>query len=330
MDMSININTSGPEKENSVSLNPDVIIIGGGPAGLTAAIYNSRAGLNVLMIEKLAAGGQIFVTAEVENYPGIDTISGPELSIAMENQAKKFGARIEYDDVVKIEDNAGGSKTVHTASGKIYNAGAIIISTGAKYKNINVPGEELFRGKGVSNCATCDGAFYKNMEVAVIGGGETAVEEGVYLTRFASKVHIIHRRDKLRACKSVREKAMKNPKIDFIFDSVIEEIAGTFGVEKARVLNLKTGKKTDLPVKGVFVFVGLVPNTEFLKGYIDMDAQGYIKTDASMKTSREGVFACGDCIVKDLRQVVTAAGDGANASYSAQHYIDRQKGQEYV
>jgi thioredoxin reductase (NADPH) len=318
------------DTSDTVKLNPDVVIIGGGPAGLTAAIYNSRSGLNVLMIEKLAAGGQIFITSEVENYPGIDLISGPELSIAMENQAKKFGTRIEYDEVDKVEDGPGEFKTVHTVSGKQYKTYVVVISTGAKYKNIGVPGEELFRGKGVSNCATCDGAFYKNLEVAVIGGGETAVEEGEYLTRFASKVHIVHRRERLRASVSAQEKAMKNPKINFIFDSVLEEIAGVSGVDRIRISNLKTGVKSDLPVKGVFVFIGLVPNTSFLKGYVDMDEQGYVKTDASMNTSRAGVFACGDCIAKDLRQVVTAAGDGAVASYSAQHYIDRIKGQEYI
>ncbi|MEI7542328.1 MAG: thioredoxin-disulfide reductase [bacterium] len=330
MTISFNIDPISNNSDTSVKLNPDVVIIGGGPAGLTAAIYNSRAGMNVLMIEKLAAGGQIFITAEVENYPGIDVISGPELSIAMENQARKFGTRIEYDEVEKIIDGPNEYKTVHTTSGKQYKTKAIIISTGAKYKSIGVPGEELFRGKGVSNCATCDGAFYKNMEIAVIGGGETAVEEAEYLTRFASKVHIIHRRDRLRATKSAQDKALKNPKINLIFDSVLEEIAGVSGVDKIKIVNTKTGAKSELAVKGVFVFVGLVPNTNFLKGYVDLDAQGYIKTDASMNTSRPGVFACGDCIVKELRQVVTATGDGAVASYTAQHYIDKMNGQEYI
>lgn len=331
MDLSFKIDGNSSQAQgDSVRLNPDIIIVGGGPAGLTAAIYNARSGYNVLMLEKLASGGQIFITAEVENYPGIDMISGPELSIVMENQAKKFGTRIEFDEVLRIEDGPGEYKTVHTASGMSYKAGAVIISTGARYKNIGVPGEELFRGKGVSNCATCDGAFYRNMEVAVIGGGETAVEEGEYLTRFASKVHIIHRRDRLRASKSAQEKAMKNPKINFIFDSVVEEIAGTGGVEKVMLKNLKSGAKTELMVKGVFVFIGLVPNTAFLKDYVEMDEQGYIKADSSMKTSKPGVFACGDCIAKDLRQVVTATGDGANASYSAQKLVDRLKGQEYL
>lgn len=330
MSISFNIDTGKKAAGDSVKLVSDVIIIGGGPAGLTAAIYNSRAGLDVFMIEKLAAGGQIFITAEVENYPGIDIISGPELSVAMENQARKFGARIEYDEVEKIEDGPENIKTVYTASGKQHKTYSIIISTGAKYKSLGVPGEDLYRGKGVSNCATCDGAFYKNMEVAVVGGGETAVEEGEYLTRFASKVHIIHRRDRLRASKSAQEKAMKNPKINFIFDSVVDEISGTTGVEKVRLSNIKTGIKSELMVKGVFVFVGLVPNTSFLKGYLDMDEQGYIKADVSMKTSMSGVFACGDCIVKELRQVVTATGDGAVASYSAQKYLDKIKGCEYI
>jgi thioredoxin reductase (NADPH) len=209
--LKLDINFSGSSGGRSGSVY-DVIIIGGGPAGLTAAIYNSRSGLNVLMLERISTGGQIFITNEIENYPGIDTISGPELSKIMEGQAIKFGTKIEYDDVENIEDSADNMKIIRTAGGNEYRSRAVIISTGAKYKNIGVPGEELYRGKGVSNCATCDGAFYKGLEVAVVGGGDTAVEEGEYLTRFASKVHIIHRRDRLRACKIAQERASRRDK----------------------------------------------------------------------------------------------------------------------
>jgi thioredoxin reductase (NADPH) len=330
MALDFSVNFSAKQPDAPLKDIYDVIIIGGGPGGLTAALYNARSGLNVLMIEKLAAGGQIFITAEVENYPGIDRISGPELAIAMENQARKFGARIEYDEVISIEDGPGKQKTVVTAMGKKYIGFSIIISTGARYRNLGVHGEDLFRGKGVSNCATCDGAFYKNKEVAVVGGGETAVEEGVYLTRFASKVHIIHRRDRFRASKSAYDMAVKNPKINIVFDTVVEEIFGEKGVDGLKLRNVKTNESSALAVSGVFVFVGFLPNTEFLKGYLDMDEAGNIKTDMDMATSKEGVFACGDCIVKKLRQVVTAAGDGAVAAYSAEHYSDKLKGCEYI
>jgi thioredoxin reductase (NADPH) len=307
----------------------DVIIVGGGPAGLTAALYNSRSGRKVLMIEKIAAGGQIFITAEIENYPGIDRISGPELSGIMESQALKFGTRLEFDEVERIIDSGDNFKHVTTAGGKTYRAPVVILSTGAKYKDIGVPGEELYRGKGVSNCATCDGAFYKGLEVAVVGGGDTAVEEGDYLTRFASRVHIIHRRDKLRACKIAQDRAFKNPKINFILDTVVEEIkGGTKGVEKLALANVKTGAKSELNVSGAFIFVGFNPNTSFLKGFVEMDSQNYIITDKYMNTSRKGVFACGDCIQKSLRQVVTAAGDGAVASDSAEHYLESLKDAE--
>jgi thioredoxin reductase (NADPH) len=303
----------------------DAVIIGGGPGGLTAGIYLARSGYKAVIVEKIAAGGQIFITSEVENYPGIERISGPELSIAMENQAKKFGVAFEFDEAINIEDGPDKLKIVTLSAGKHIKGRSVIISTGAKYKNLGVPGEELFRGKGVSNCATCDGAFYKGLEVAVIGGGDTAIEEGDYLTRFAVKVHIIHRRQEFRACKIAVDRAKKNPKINFILDTVVEEISGKTSLERLKVLNIKTGVKSELNVSGVFIFVGMAPNTEFLRGIVDMDAAGYIKADMDMKTSRPGIFACGDCIQKKLRQVVTAAGDGAVASESASEHIESLK-----
>jgi thioredoxin reductase (NADPH) len=307
----------------------DVLIIGGGPAGMTAALYCGRAGLKTVLLEKFSPGGQITVTAHVENYPGIDSITGPELTAVFEKQARKFGAFIEFDEVAGISDSAG-KKQVKTASGKTYTCAALIIATGASYKELGVPGESKFRGRGVSNCATCDANFYKNLEVAVVGGGDTAVEEGDYLTKFASKVYIIHRRDRLRAAKVIQDRAFKNPKMEFIYDSVVEEIAGNKSVEKVRVKNVKTGVQKELPVSGVFVFVGLVPGTGFAKGFVEMDSQGYIKTDLEMRTSVPGVFAAGDCVAKDLRQVVTAAGDGATAAFQAQHWVEKIKGTEYI
>lgn len=303
----------------------DVIIIGGGPAGLAAALYAARAGLSTILLEKLAVGGQIFLTYDVENYPGIERITGPELVKSMENQAVSFGAVIKNEEVVSVGTLSAGLKEVKAASGVSYTSYAVIIASGASYRDLGVPGEARLKGRGVSNCATCDGAFYRNVEVAVIGGGDTALEEGLFLTKFASKVYVIHRRDKLRAIKTIQDKAFANPKMNFIYDSVVEGIQGEKGVESIKIKNLKTGAASEIAVKGVFVFVGFVPHTGFLKGTLEMDGQGYIKTDAEMKTSAEGIFAAGDCIQKTLRQVVTAAGDGAVAADTARHYVEKIK-----
>jgi len=301
----------------------DIIIIGGGPSGLTAAIYASRSGLNVLLMEKIAVGGQIFLTADVENYPGFDSISGPELTEKMDAQAVKFGTKKVFDEAQSLMADTSGIKHVKCLSGASYSAKSVIISTGARYRDIGVPGEGKYKGRGISNCATCDAAFYRNKEVAVIGGGDTAVEEGIYLTKFASKVHIIHRRNELRASKIIQKRAFENPRISFIFDTVAEEVLGdTKGVTGLKLKNVKTGAESVLEVPGIFVFIGLIPNTDFLKGAVELDPQGYVITDNKFMTGMKGVFACGDCIVKDLRQVVTAAGDGANAAFQAEHYID--------
>lgn len=313
------------EKDNHY----DVIIIGGGPAGLTAGIYTARAGIKTLLLERISVGGQIFLTADVENYPGIEKISGPDLITIMERQAKKFGVDFLFEEAVKVEEKEG-KKIIHTSSGNSYSCISLIIATGAKYKELNVPGEVKFRGRGVSNCATCDGAFYKNMDVAVVGGGDTAVEEALFLTKFANKVYIIHRRDRLRAIKIIQERAFNNNKIQFIFDSIVEEIIGDKKLDGIKIKNLKTNKTQILNVNGVFIFVGLTPNTDIVKGLIDIDEYGYIKTDIEMKTSKDGIFACGDCINKKLRQAITAAGDGAVAAYNAQHYVEKIKGVEYI
>ncbi|MCE5299472.1 MAG: thioredoxin-disulfide reductase [Spirochaetia bacterium] len=306
----------------------DVVIVGGGPAGLAAALYNARAGLKVMVLERIALGGQIFTTAEVENYPGIKHTTGPELIKSMEEQATAFGAEFVYDEVESLDDS-GKEKVIKCASGETYRALALILATGARHRELGVPGEDKFRGRGVSNCATCDGAFYRGLEVAVVGGGDTALEEGMFLTAFASRVHIIHRRDRFRAAKVIQDRALLNSRIVPVMDSVVEEIAGASGVEKILVKNVKTGASSWLPVSGIFVFIGLLPNTGFLNGFAECDSRGYIKAGLEMTTSRPGVFAAGDCIVKNLRQVVTATGDGATAAYSAQHYVEKIKGTLY-
>ncbi len=319
----ININPGAPKEEPGVY---DLIVIGGGPAGLTAALYASRAGLSTLLLEKLAVGGQIFLTYEVENYPGIEKITGPELVKSMENQALAFGTVIKSEEVLSVGNKEGGVREIKTASGAVFRSYAVILAPGASYRDLGVAGEAKLKGRGVSNCATCDGAFYRNVEVAVVGGGDTAIEEGIFLTKFASKVHVIHRRDKLRAIKTIQDRAFANPKMNFIYDSVVEEVQGEKGVESLKIKNVKTGAVSQLPVKGVFVFIGLVPHTAFLKGTVEMDGEGYLKADAQMKTGAEGIFAAGDCIQKTLRQVVTAAGDGAVAADSARHYVEKVKG----
>ncbi|MFP4466696.1 MAG: thioredoxin-disulfide reductase [Candidatus Goldiibacteriota bacterium] len=324
MDNPFNIEVSSGEKKE-ISDIVDSIIVGGGPSGLMAALYNARAGLETVIIEKMALGGQIFLTAEIENFPGFENISGPELIQKMEKQADKFNTQKIYDEVVSISENEERLKILKTSSGREYRSRAVIISTGAKYRDLGVKGEAKFRGRGVSNCATCDGAFYKGEEVVVVGGGDTAVEEAVYLTRFAEKVSIIHRRDKLRAAKSIQDKAFANDKISFIWDSVVEEITGETGVEGLKIKNVKTGDISEIKAAGVFVFVGLLPNTDFLKGMLEMDEMNYIKTDADMKTSAAGIFACGDCISKSFRQAITACGDGATAANSAEKYIESLK-----
>ncbi len=325
----ININSLKITLKSNIEKEYDVIIIGGGPAGLTAAIYSARAGIKTLILERISVGGQIFLTADVENYPGIDRISGPDLIAIMEQQAKKFGVDFIFEEAINIEEK-DKKFFIHTSSGNTYSCLAVIIATGAKYKELNVPGESKLKGRGVSNCATCDGAFYKNMDVAVVGGGDTAVEEAIFLTRFVNKVYLIHRRDRLRAAKIIQDKAFNNSKIQFVYDTVVEEIIGDKKVEAIKTKNLKTNEIKVFPVSGVFVFIGLVPNTDLVKSILDIDEMGYIKTDIEMNTSKQGIFACGDCIQKKLRQVITAAGDGAIAAYNAQHYVEKIKGTEYI
>ncbi|WP_404445358.1 thioredoxin-disulfide reductase [Sutcliffiella horikoshii] len=299
----------------------DVIIIGAGPAGMTAAVYTSRANLSTLMIERGMPGGQMANTEEVENYPGFDHILGPELSTKMFDHAKKFGAEYAYGDVKEVIDGKE-YKTVNAGS-KSYKARTVIISSGAEYKKIGAPGEKELGGRGVSYCAVCDGAFFKNKELVVVGGGDSAVEEGVYLTRFASKVTIVHRRDELRAQKILQQRAFDNDKIDFIWSHTIKEINEKDGkVGSVTLVNTKDGAEQEFKTDGVFIYVGMLPLTKpFLNLGITND-MGYIETNERMETKIPGIFAAGDIREKTLRQIVTATGDGSIAAQSAQHFVE--------
>lgn len=304
----------------------DVIIIGAGPAGLAAGLYASRARLNTLIIEKDGDGGQIATTDEVANYPGsVENASGPSLIARMVDQVNEFGAK-KVSDEIKSVDFSGKIKVLKGAKEE-YQAKSIIIATGAVPRAIGCPGEKELVGRGVSYCATCDAAFFEDLEVFVMGGGDTAVEEAMYLAKFARKVTIIHRRDELRAAKSIQEKAFKHEKLEFIWDSVITEIKGDGILESMVIKNLKTGEEREIFADeedgtfGVFPFIGYLPATKLFDGIIDIE-DGYIRTDEDMKTNIDGVFAAGDVRVKSLRQVVTATADGAIAAVQAEKYIE--------
>ena len=304
----------------------DVIIIGGGPAGLSAGLYAARPRISTLIIEKEAPGGQIATTDEVANYPGaIEGATGPLLTARMVEQADEFGA-VRVSDQIKSVDFSGKIKVLKGDKGE-YQAKSVIIATGAVPRPMGVPGEKSLTGRGVSYCATCDAPFFEDLEVFIIGGGDSAVEEAIYLTKFARKVTIVHRRDELRAAKSIQEKAFKNEKMAFMWDTVVEEVKGKGILESIVFKNVKTGELSEVfpdeedGAFGIFVFVGYLPATNLFDGIIDME-NGYIKTDDNMKTNIEGVFAAGDNRVKSLRQVVTATADGAIAAVQAEKYID--------
>ena len=297
----------------------ELLIIGGGPAGLTAAIYAKRAGLDVLLVEKGSYGGQILITSEVENWPGRQMMSGTDIGKEFHEHAAHLGCEFRKATVTSIEPGQD-AHIVKTSHGDIA-AKAVIIATGAAFRRLGCAGEADLTGAGVSYCAVCDGPFYTDEEVAVIGGGNTAVEEASYLTRFASKVYIVHRRDEFRADRVPSERALSNPKIVPVWDSVVESINGDEMVESVTVKNVKTGDLKDIPVAGVFVFVGTVPILGFLGDQLERVPGNWIKTDSHMQTSIPGIFAAGDVRDTHLRQVVTAAGDGANAAMAAYHYI---------
>ncbi|KPL59500.1 thioredoxin-disulfide reductase [Rossellomorea vietnamensis] len=302
----------------------DVIIVGAGPAGMTAAVYTSRASLSTLMLERGVPGGQMANTEEVENYPGFDHILGPDLSNKMFDHAKKFGAEYAYGDIKEIVDGED-FKIVKTGS-KEFNARAVIITTGAEYKKIGVPGEKELGGRGVSYCAVCDGAFFKGKDLVVVGGGDSAVEEGVYLTRFANKVTIVHRRGELRAQKILQQRAFDNEKVDFIWNHTIKEINDKDGkVGSVTLVSTENGEETDFQADGVFIYIGMLPLTKPFANLGIINSEGYIETNEQMETKVPGIFAAGDVREKQLRQIVTATGDGSIAAQTAQHYIEELK-----
>ncbi|MBL7224376.1 MAG: thioredoxin-disulfide reductase [Candidatus Brocadiae bacterium] len=300
----------------------DVVIIGGGCAGLTAGIYTARARLSTLLVDKIAPGGQLATTHEVENYPGfVDVMDGYELMERFRQQAERFGCQIEGHEVKTIDASDPVVRVVKT-TGRDIRCRAVIVASGADPKTLGVPGEDRLRSKGVSYCATCDAPFFRDKEVAVIGGGNTAVDEGIYITRFASKVHVIHRRDELRAERIYQERILNNDKVVFHWDSVVDEFVGDEKLEKLVLKNVKTEEKSELPVQGAFVLIGTDPNTAFLEGVCELDDVGFVKVNERKETSVPGIFAGGDCEDGAFRQAVTAAGFGCAAAITAKHYLD--------
>jgi thioredoxin reductase (NADPH) len=302
-----------------------IIIIGSGPAGLTAALYAARANLKPLVISGNQLGGQISITNEVENYPGFpEGTTGPELVELMQKQAERFGARLMIDEVTEVDFTSGPPFTVKT-HGDSYQTDAVIITVGASPKRLGVPGEEGLIGRGVSFCATCDGFFFREKEVVVIGGGDSAMEEALFLTRFANKVQVIHRRDELRAGEALKTRALKNEKISFIWDTVVEEVVGNGKVESVKLRNVKTDEMTQLETDGVFVFIGHYPNSDLFKGQLEQDERNYLVTDDLMMTSVPGVFAAGEIQDPVFRQIATSVGQGCAAAISAERWLEAQE-----
>ena len=307
----------------------DVIIVGAGPAGMTAAVYASRANLSTVMIERGMPGGQMANTEDVENFPGFDLITGPDLSTKMFTHAQKFGAKYEYGDIKEIEDK--GSYKVVNMGDKTLTARAIIIATGAEYKKIGVPGEQELGGRGVSYCAVCDGAFFKGKKLFVIGGGDSAVEEGIFLTKFADKVTIVHRRDELRAQKIIQDRAFKNDKIDFIWNTTLKTINEKDGkVGSVTLVSTEDGSESEHQADGVFIYIGMKPLTKPFESLGILNENGYIETNDEMETKVPGVYAAGDVREKTLRQIVTATGDGSIAAQNAQAYIESLEDEEQL
>ncbi|MEU8590553.1 thioredoxin-disulfide reductase [Streptomyces sp. NPDC048664] len=301
----------------------NVIIIGSGPAGYTAALYTARASLKPLVFEgAVTAGGALMNTTEVENFPGFqDGIMGPELMDNMRAQAERFGAELIPDDIVSV-DLSGEIKTVTDTSGTVHQAKTVIVTTGSQHRKLGLPNEDALSGRGVSWCATCDGFFFKDQDIAVIGGGDTAMEEATFLSRFAKSVTIVHRRDTLRASKAMQDRAFADPKIKFVWDSEVAEIKGSPKLEGLALRNLKTGELSELPVTGLFIAIGHDPRTELFKGQLDLDDEGYLKVDApSTRTNVTGVFGAGDVVDHTYRQAITAAGTGCSAALDAERFL---------
>jgi thioredoxin reductase (NADPH) len=303
-----------------------VIIIGSGPAGLTAALYMARADTNPLVISGNQLGGQISVTNEVENYPGFpEGTTGPELVDLMQKHAEHFGASVLIDEVTEVDFTTGSPFKVKT-HGEEYEADSVIVAVGASPKRLGIPGEEEFIGRGVSFCATCDGFFFRDKQVLVVGGGDSAMEEGIFLTKFANRVRVIHRRDELRAGETLKKRAFANDKIEFIWDTVLEEISGNGKVEKVIARNVKSGETKDLETDGVFIFIGHYPNSDLFKGQLEMDETGYLITDERKMTSVPGVFAAGEIQDPIFRQISTSVGQGAAAAMMAERWLEEQEG----
>lgn len=302
----------------------DVAIIGGGGAGLTAALYTSRANLSTVLFEKLMPGGQIASTDLVENYPGFpEGVLGPDIAQKMEAQSKRYGAEFSYEEVREIRGKENHFEIV-TAEGD-HRSRTVILAMGASFRRLGVPNEKEFTGKGVSYCATCDGAFFKGKEILVVGGGDSALQEGIFLTRFASKVTIVHRRDQLRAAPILQDRAKSNPKIRFIWDTVVDKIEGRGKVESVSLKNVKTQQLSSLRAEGVFIFAGHDPASACVKGFVDSDEKGYVRTGEACATSVPGVFAAGEIRAGAVWQLVAACGEGCEAALAAQHYLEQNK-----
>lgn len=298
----------------------ELIIIGGGPAGLAAGLYAARARMKTVCLERLTPGGALALTEDVENYPGFRAITGPDLVEKMLEHAKDFGMELSYSDANSIELD-GTDRIVHTDEGP-FVAKAVLIASGAKINKLGVPGEEEFAGRGVSYCAVCDGAFFRDQDVVVVGGGDAAIDEGLYLTRLVETVTVIHRRDQLRASKILQERAFANEKVSFMWEMVVREIHGNGMVKEILLENVKTAEQSVHPTEGVFVYIGSKPNTDFVKGLVEMDEAGHIITDLHMQTSVPGIYAAGDVRIDSYRQAVTAGGDGCTAALAAEKYIE--------
>ena len=299
----------------------DVAILGSGPAGLTAAIYAARANLSTQVFTGDSLGGQIATTYDVENYPGFEEITGPDLTMRMQRQAERFGAELVYDQITEVDFD--GHPFTLTGRAATYRARSVVVATGASPRLLGIPGEQDLWGRGVSVCATCDGAFFKDQPVAVVGGGDSALQEGLFLTRFASRVTVIHRRDQLRAGPYLQDRARAEPKIDFIWDTVVTGVGGDQAVESLRLRNVHTGEESDFSTEGLFVFIGHDPNTEIFKGKLEMDDDGYIISNRYMHTNVEGVFVAGEAQDHYFRQAITSAGEGCQAAMEAEKFIAR-------
>ncbi len=303
----------------------DAIVIGAGPAGLTAGIYLSRAKLRTLIVNEGTVGGQMVLTHEIANYPGVESISGYQLANTMKKQAKSFGCDIRANVVISGLELAGETKGLTLSDGSSYTSDSVILATGGRSRTLGVPGEDTFKGRGISYCATCDGDFFTDKEIIVLGGGNSALEEAVSLTRYASKVHIVHQFDHFQAFEHAVEEARNNPKIDFTMESSITAFYGNDKLESVDIKNLRTGETSRFSTDGVFIFIGYIPNTELLKGKVKLNQWGEIQVNPDMSTNIEGVYAAGDCIAKRFRQVATAVGDGTVAALSASAYLHNLK-----